>query len=70
MRGNFNRTNQRPTLKQRLRQRQDYNRRLAQQDLANRCATCLAALPTPCFTVFGDARRYCSSVCVPRSEAS
>jgi len=67
MRGNFARTNRRPTLKQRLAQRRDYLRRLGQQDRANRCTTCRAPLTGQVFTLFGDPGKYCSALCVPRT---
>lgn len=68
MRGNWNATNKRPSLKARLAHMREYNRRLAARDAANRCGTCKAALPAKPYVVWGDSRRFCSAICVPVSE--
>jgi hypothetical protein len=70
-RGNWSATNRAPSLKQRLRQRKDYNRRLAAEDAKNRCANphCKQSLvglrETFCIAADPLQRKYCRALCVP-----
>ena len=75
MRGNFSRTNQRPSLKRRIQSLRDQNARLARRDAKHRCANpqCKASLVnlTQTLCIAGDPlnRRFCCALCVDDAEA-